>query len=90
VWPRSARLPNLLNVTNPPLVTVRVGTPVELVHDDPDADTRRILNAIVALLPPIARVNREPTPEELSCTVPPGHGADLTADHETERRPGTD
>jgi putative phosphoserine phosphatase / 1-acylglycerol-3-phosphate O-acyltransferase len=25
VWPRSSRLPNILNVTNPPLVTVRVG-----------------------------------------------------------------
>ena len=32
VWPRSARLPNVLNVADPPLITVRVGSPVELEH----------------------------------------------------------
>lgn len=90
VWPRSARLPNVLNVANPPLVTVRVGPPVELHYDDPDADTRRILDAIVALLPPIARVRRDPTPDELARTVPPGHAADLMADDEAARRPGRD
>ena len=31
VWPRSSRLPNLLNLTDPPTVRVRVGGPVELV-----------------------------------------------------------
>ena len=30
VWPRSSRLPNVLNVTNPPEVRIRVGPPVEL------------------------------------------------------------
>src|SRR3954466_10198468 len=30
VWPRSSRLPNVLNVTDPPEVRIRVGTPVEL------------------------------------------------------------
>ena len=29
VWPRSSRLPNVLNVADPPLVTVRVGEPVD-------------------------------------------------------------
>ena len=28
VWPRSSRLPNVLNVTSPPTVTIRVGAPV--------------------------------------------------------------
>src|SRR3546814_2323589 len=46
VWPRSARLPNLLNVTNPPLVTVRVGDPVAVKGRSPDADTKRIMSAI--------------------------------------------
>src|SRR5207249_7177004 len=54
VWPRSARLPNLLNVTNPPLVTVRVGEPVKLVGKSLDADTKRNMSAIVELLPPEA------------------------------------
>ena len=29
VWPRSSRLPNVLNVADPPQVTVRVGAPVD-------------------------------------------------------------
>src|SRR3954470_23689541 len=32
VWPRSARLPNVLNVVDPPEVRVRVGAPVVLKH----------------------------------------------------------
>jgi putative phosphoserine phosphatase/1-acylglycerol-3-phosphate O-acyltransferase len=51
VWPRSARLPNVLNVADPPLVTIRVGTPVELKYRSPDADTKRIMKALMALLP---------------------------------------
>lgn len=51
VWPRSAKLPNVLNVTNPPEVRVRVGRPVELAYDDPRADTERIMQAIMDLLP---------------------------------------
>src|SRR3954454_2167836 len=30
VWPRSSRLPNITNVTNPPLVSVHVGRPINL------------------------------------------------------------
>ena len=71
VWPRSSRIPNLLNLTNPPMVTVRVGTPVELTYDDVRADTEKIMAAIVDLLPPEAREKREPTPEELKLTKPP-------------------
>ncbi|HEX7169166.1 MAG TPA: HAD-IB family hydrolase [Acidimicrobiales bacterium] len=71
VWPRSARVPNLLNVTNPPVVTVRVGDPVELGYEDARADTEAIMRAIVALLPPEARIPHEPTEEELKLTKPP-------------------
>ncbi len=70
VWPRSAKVPNVLNLTNPPTVQVRVGRPVELAYDDIRADTERIMEAIMALLPPEAREAREPTEEELRKSKP--------------------
>jgi putative phosphoserine phosphatase/1-acylglycerol-3-phosphate O-acyltransferase len=70
VWPRSSKVPNVLNVTNPPTIQVRVGHPVELAYDDIRADTERIMEAIMALLPPEARVEREPTEEELRRAKP--------------------
>jgi putative phosphoserine phosphatase / 1-acylglycerol-3-phosphate O-acyltransferase len=89
VWPRSERLPNVLNVFNPPLITIRVGQPVEeLKGRSPDADTKRIMKAITALLPPEARKKRTPTADELARTYPPGYTGD--PDEEAERRPGTD
>jgi putative phosphoserine phosphatase/1-acylglycerol-3-phosphate O-acyltransferase len=88
VWPRSARLPNITNVTNPPTVRVRVGKPVPLEYGDPDIDTQAIMSAIVELLPPAARVHREPTDEELALTLPAGYKGD--ADAEDDRRPGED
>jgi putative phosphoserine phosphatase / 1-acylglycerol-3-phosphate O-acyltransferase len=72
VWPRSSRLPNVTNIGNPPVVRTRVGRPVELTYDDPRADTERILEAIVDLLPPEARQRHEPTPEELARATPAG------------------
>ena len=88
VWPRSSRLPNLLNLTDPPAVRIRVGEPVELKHRSLDADTKRIMAAIVDLLPPEARQRHDPTPEELAATYPPGYRGD--PDAEPTRRPGTD
>ena len=64
VWPRSSRLPNVLNVSDPPEVRIRVGGPVDLKHRSLDADTKRIMKAIMALLPaggPRARSRRRPT-----------------------------
>jgi putative phosphoserine phosphatase/1-acylglycerol-3-phosphate O-acyltransferase len=91
VWPRSSRLPNVLNIFDPPLVTVRVGKPVQLDYDDLDADTARMMSAISALLPPEAHEWREPTAEELARTLPPGATPDdVDEDHEAARRPGTD
>jgi putative phosphoserine phosphatase/1-acylglycerol-3-phosphate O-acyltransferase len=72
VWPRSARLPDITNVWNPPEVRVRVGPPVDLGYDDLDADTAAIMQAIVALLPDEARQHHEPTEEELARARPPG------------------
>ncbi len=87
VWPRSARLPRF-DVVDPPLVQVRVGPPVELGYEDVEQDTERLMAAIVELLPEEARVPREPTPEELALTYPPGYRGDPT--REAERRPGSD
>jgi putative phosphoserine phosphatase/1-acylglycerol-3-phosphate O-acyltransferase len=72
VWPRSSKVPNVLNVTNPPLVTIRVGDPVTLTGKSLEADTKKIMKAIVDLLPPEARHKRTPTPEELARTYPSG------------------
>jgi putative phosphoserine phosphatase/1-acylglycerol-3-phosphate O-acyltransferase len=88
VWPRSARLPNVLNVTDPPDVQIRVGDPVALKGSSLDADTKRIMRAISKLLPPEAQRPHTPTPEELARTYPPGYRGD--PDREVERRPGAD
>lgn len=88
VWPRSSRVPNLLNVTHPPKIWVRVGPPVELRYRSANADTERIMEAIMALLPPEAREEREPTPEELARAMPSGSTHDPEA--EGGRRPGRD
>jgi putative phosphoserine phosphatase/1-acylglycerol-3-phosphate O-acyltransferase len=71
VWPRSSRIPNVTNVVHPPTVRARVGRPVRLDLVDPEADTERIMAAIVDLLPPEARLPRKPTPEEIARAMPP-------------------
>ncbi|HET9542261.1 MAG TPA: HAD-IB family hydrolase, partial [Acidimicrobiales bacterium] len=86
--PRNARVPNVLNITDPPEITVRVGPEVELTYEDDDADTKSIMAAIVDLLPAEARTYREPTGEELARTYPSGWTGD--PDTESERRPGSD
>jgi putative phosphoserine phosphatase/1-acylglycerol-3-phosphate O-acyltransferase len=88
VWPRSQRLPNLLNVVDPPDVTATVGTPVALKHQSLEADTARIMKAITKLLPPEARREHTPTAAELARTYPPGYHGDPAA--EPTRRPGRD
>ena len=87
VWPRNARLPRLAT-TEVPEIRVRVGEPVELRYRSEDADTKRIMSALMDLLPPEARVARVPTAEELAATYPPGYRGDPT--REDVRRPGTD
>jgi putative phosphoserine phosphatase / 1-acylglycerol-3-phosphate O-acyltransferase len=72
VWPRSSRLPNVANVRHPPTVRVRVGPPVPgLTGTDMAGDTQRIMDAIVAQLPPEAALSRIPGPEALARTMPP-------------------
>jgi putative phosphoserine phosphatase/1-acylglycerol-3-phosphate O-acyltransferase len=87
VWPRSSRTPKF-SLIDRPLVTAKVGPAVKLKYASPDADTKRIMKAISAQLPPEAREKRTPTPEELARTYPAGYKGDPGA--EAERRPGTD
>ena len=90
VWPRSSKVPHVWNVLNPPTVRIRVGPPVEgLKGRSPDADTKRIMAAIVDLLPPEAREHRVPTEDELARTYPSGK-APTSGEHEATRRPGRD
>jgi putative phosphoserine phosphatase/1-acylglycerol-3-phosphate O-acyltransferase len=88
VWPRNARLPNLFNLGNPPLVTVSVGPPVPLKHLDDDADTKKLMKAISKLLPPEGRAKYTPTDAELTATLPSGYTGDPRAEY--KRRPGKD
>ncbi len=75
VWPRSSRLPHVLNLTDPPVVRIRVGDAVELAGRSVEADTEVIMESIVSLLPDEARERHEPTITELAATLPPGHTA---------------
>lgn len=89
VWPRSAKVPNLTNILDPPTVTVRVGKPFRPASDDPDEATAEIMDRIGALLPPEAREPYEPTAEEIARATPSGvEIEDPSA--EIERRPGRD
>ena len=71
VWPRSSRVPNVLNLTHPPTVQVRVGPPVEIKGRSADADTKRIMTAISDLLPAESRRPHLPTADELQRSKPP-------------------
>jgi putative phosphoserine phosphatase/1-acylglycerol-3-phosphate O-acyltransferase len=88
VWPRNARLPKFDLLGERPVIRVRVGDPVPLKYRSLEADTKRIMAALVDQLPPEARVRRTPTAEELAATYPPGYRGDPMA--EVVRRPGTD
>ena len=87
VWPRSARLPNVLNITNPPLITVRVGATVDLKYRSADADTKRIMQALMDLLPEESRVQRQPSEEEIALATP---ASSRGTAGEATRRPGSD
>lgn len=93
VWPRNARIPNFLQVTNPPEVSITVGSQAALNYDGnpenlADENTTRMMDAICLLLPEQARAAYEPTEDELKRTFPPGYRGDPEA--EFVRRPGAD
>jgi putative phosphoserine phosphatase/1-acylglycerol-3-phosphate O-acyltransferase len=83
----------MLNVSNPPLVSITVGAPVDLDRTGSSdetiaSNTRAIMDAISALLPAESREQRKPTDDELRATFPSSYSGDLRVD--TTRRPGTD
>jgi putative phosphoserine phosphatase/1-acylglycerol-3-phosphate O-acyltransferase len=71
VWPRSSKVPKVVTL-NPPRVQVRVGAPVGGLSGKATPDTKRIMSAIVDLLPPEARQHRQPTEDELRASYPGG------------------
>jgi putative phosphoserine phosphatase/1-acylglycerol-3-phosphate O-acyltransferase len=78
----------VLNIVDPPTVTIRDGSAVPLKYQSADADTKRIMRALMDLLPPESRVKHEPTEEEIAAALPRGYQGDVDA--EPRRRPGTD
>ena len=72
LWPRNQKLPSV-DFIDRPHVSITVGSPVELKYRKAETDTKRIMTAISALLPPEANEPYEPTPEELAKTYPKGH-----------------
>jgi len=87
VWPRNRRLPRLDSRPRE-TIRVRVGGPVDLKYSSLDADTRRIMAAIVDQLPDEARLRHTPTEDEIAATYPAGYRGD--PGRESARRPGTD
>ncbi len=72
-WPRNRSLPYVLNLADPPKVTVTIGEPYLPSTDDLDEATAELMQRIVALLPAEARTRRTPTADELAATYPSGH-----------------
>ena len=75
VWPRSAKIPNLLQITDPIAVSVRVGSPVvglTLSGTSVRADTEAIMAAIMNTLPPESRIARVVSEADLAKTTPDG------------------
>jgi len=89
VWPRASKLPLIANVFSPPTITMRVGQRIEITGTDIEADTATMMTAISALLPAEARRRHRPSQAELAATYPSGV-IPTDADHETDRRPGSD
>ena len=76
-WPRSARFPYVLNLADPPAVTVRIGEPFRPASDRSDRAvgqaTVELMDRIAELLPDEARRPMVPTEADLARTHPPGH-----------------
>ncbi len=75
-WPRSSRYPYVLNLADPPEITVRVGDPWHPSGNDPAAETAELMGRIADLLPPEARERRTPTNWELALTYPASGSGD--------------
>lgn len=72
VWPRSSKVPRVLNLLDRPEVTVTFGEPVDLKYRSVPRDMERIFDAITAMLPDDVREPPRPTLAELALTYPDG------------------
>ncbi len=79
-WPRNRKLPYLLNLADPPTVSVVVGEPYHPSSTDLATATTELMERIADLLPPEAREHRVPTADELARTNPPGHDPSAAAE----------
>jgi putative phosphoserine phosphatase / 1-acylglycerol-3-phosphate O-acyltransferase len=78
VWPRNAKVPNVANVTKPPLVTLKAGKPVKNLKAKSGqagnkvigADVTKVMEAIMDQLPSEARKKQQVTEAELAKTRP--------------------
>lgn len=74
VWPRSSRLPYVLNLANPPTVQVSVGEPFTIEPGRGlDEATAAVMSRIAEQLPPEAGEPADPTEAQLKSSYPPGH-----------------
>ncbi len=72
VWPRNRRVPYVLNLADPPRVTIEFGEPYHPSGADPTEATEELMARIADLLPPEARRRHAPSADELAATFPPG------------------
>lgn len=72
-WPRNRSMPYILNLADPPTISVVIGEPYHPTSNDLDEATAELMTAIAALLPAEAREQYTPTAEELAATFPAGH-----------------
>ncbi len=78
VWPRNAKMPNVINVVRPPTVSARAGSPVELGRSARQGATKRtravtsVMTAISTQLPAEARQPMVPSAEAIARTYPSG------------------
>ena len=65
-WPRSSRVPYVMNLADPPRIRVRVGEPYHVEPGDVGDATEDLMARIVERLPDEARVHRTPSEAELA------------------------
>lgn len=70
VWPRADSFPKPVLPWQRPSISASAGPPVALKGRSEKADTKRVMKAIMGLLPPAARQPYVPTEEELAATHP--------------------
>ncbi len=69
-WPRNRSMPYVLNLANPPKVSISIGEPYHPTSDDPADAIVELMDKIVELLPPEAKHHVVPTEAQLAATHP--------------------